>query len=177
MAATAQGRALGDLGASCRPNGLPRMLVTKNYPDEIVQTPGQVTIFVFNMFPIVVWTDGRPHPANLVPSYYGHSTGHWIGETLHVETVGIRGDTPLDGLRSPHSNKLVIRWTVRKVQDDTLHFHVTLYDEEAFTEPVTVTGIWKRKTDPRWQVLDDNTCFENNQSAGRGDKPDGFEVF
>ena len=52
--AAKQGRQLGDTTASCLPFGMPRGLDSKSYQDEIVQTPGQVTIFVFNTFPIAM---------------------------------------------------------------------------------------------------------------------------
>ena len=162
IAAAKQGRQLGDNSARCLPFGLPMMLVSKFYPDEIVQTPGQVTFLMNNTFPVMIWTDGRGHPKDLKPSYNGHSIGHWIGDTLFVDTVGIIGTTSLDVARNPHSDKLHIRWSVQKVATDTLHLHVTLYDEDAFTQPVTTTNIWERKTDARWQILDDASCFENN---------------
>ncbi|MEY2926567.1 MAG: hypothetical protein RL367_1044, partial [Pseudomonadota bacterium] len=105
-AALAQGRALGDNGAQCLPLGLPRLLVAKVYPDEIVQTPGTVIFYTFGAFPIIVWTDGRPHPTGLKPSFTGHSTGYWIGDTLHVNTVGLNNQTTMDHHLSPHSDKL-----------------------------------------------------------------------
>lgn len=176
--ALGEGRALGDNGAQCLPLGIPRLLIAKVYPDEIVQTPGQVTFFTFGAFPIVVWTDGRPHPANLKPSFTGHSTGTWVGDTLHVESIGFNNRTTLDHNLSPHSDKLTLRWSVRRVAKDTLHFHVTLHDDEAFSEPVTTTNIWRRKTDPRWQVLDDGSCFENNRTQVDAEgNTDGFTKF
>ena len=36
----------------------------------------------------VVYMDGRSHPANLSPSFYGHSIGWWEGDTLNIETTG-----------------------------------------------------------------------------------------
>ena len=104
-----KGKSLGDTGARCLPFGLPLMLVNKNYPDEIVQTPGEVTLFVYNTFPIVIWTDGRGHPKDFKPTYNGHSVGYWVGNTLFVDTVGIVGETPLDGLRDRHIPKLHIK--------------------------------------------------------------------
>ena len=162
--ALGEGRALGDNGAQCLPLGIPRLLVAKVYPDEIVQTPGQVTFFTFGAFPIIIWTDGRPHPGDLKPSFTGHSVGYWVGDTLYVETVGLNNRTTLEHNLSPHSDKLTVDWTVRRVAKDMLHIHVTLYDDEAFSEPVTTTNIWRRKTDPRWHVLDDGSCFENNRT-------------
>ena len=175
--ATAKGIALGDVGARCRPFGLSLMLSSKVYPDEIVQTPGSVVFFMYGSFPVVVWTDGRPHPANLQRSANGHSIGHWVNDTLHVETVGLSAETPLDGMRNPHSEKLMLEWAVRRVATDVLHVHLTLHDEEAFTEPVTMTNIWHRKSDPKWQILDDGSCFEN--ASGISDKPpeEGFIRF
>ena len=164
-----KGRPGGDHGARCLPFGLPMMLVNKNFPDEIVQTPGQVTIFTFGTFPITIWTDGRPHPANLTPSYNGHSVGYWEGDTLHVDTVGINGSTTFVAALLPHSPKLHIQWTIQRVDKDVIHVHLTFHDEDAFTEPVVLTNIWHRMTDRKWQVLDDASCFEN--STGVSEKP------
>ena len=175
--ATAKGVALGDVGARCRPYGLALMLSSKVYPDEIVQIPGAVVFFMYGSFPVVIWTDGRPHPAAFQPSANGHSVGHWVGDTLFVETVGLIGSTPLDGMRNPHSNKLRIEWSVRRVTPDVLHVHLTLDDKEAFTEPVAMTNFWHRMSDPKWQILDDASCFEN--ASGISEKPpaDGFIRF
>ena len=178
VAATKQGRALGDIGSRCLPFGMTFVISSKVYPDEIVQTPGQVTIFIFGTFPIMIWTDGRGHPKDLAPSYNGHSIGHWVGDTLFVDTVGIKGETPLDGMRNPHSAKLHLKWTIQRVAKDVLHFHITLHDEDAFTEPVVMTNISHRKDDARWQVLDDASCFENNKTLTPGaTEPGGFIKF
>ena len=176
--AAKKGRQLGDISAMCLPFGQPRMLISKHYPDEIVQTPGQVTFFMNNTFPVVVWTDGRPHPRDWAPTYNGHSVGYWIGDTLFVDTIGIDGTTPLDARRNPHSGKLHLKWSLQRVAKDTLHLHLTLYDDEAFTEPVVTTNVWRRMTDPKWQVLDDASCFENNENfAHTSPGPPGFRKF
>lgn len=177
-AAAKTGKALGDISSRCLPFGLPVMLLNKNYPDEIVQTPGAVTMLIFGTFPIVIWTDGRGHPQDLKPSYNGHSIGHWVGDTLMVETVGILPTTPIDGRRDPHSGKLRIVWSIQRVAPNILHTHITLYDDEAFTEPVTTTNIWERKTDKKWEMLDDQSCFENASGVSE-QKPleEGFIKF
>lgn len=161
VAATKRGVALGDIGARCLPFGLPMLLASKIYPDEIVQTPGVTTIFMYNSFPIMIWTDGRPHPADWKATYNGHSIGHWEGDTLFVDTIGIKGETPIDTMRNPHSPELHIRWSIRPVTKDILHVTITLNDPGAFSEPVVTTNIWHRQTDPKWQILDDASCFEN----------------
>jgi hypothetical protein len=176
-AAAMKGHATGDPGVRCLPFGLPVMLTLKPFPDEIVQTPGAVVMFMYGTFPVVIWTDGRPHPKDLQPSYNGHSIGHWVGDTLFVETVGIKASTPLDGARDPHSAKIHLKWTLQRVDPNTLHLHLTVYDDDAFTEPATITNIFHRKTDRSWEVLDDGSCFENNAEFSAPPPDKGFIKF
>ena len=176
-AATRAGHALGDISSRCLPFGLPLMLVSKNYPDEITQTPGEVTFWMYATFPVVIWTDGRGHPKDLRLSYNGHSIGYWVGDTLYVDTVGINGTTTLDGQRDPHGPDLHIKWSVQKVAPNILHTHTTLYDEDAFTQPVTLTNIWERKAERKWELLDDQSCFENNGAFKDTKVEPGFMKF
>ena len=57
LAAAKAGRQLGDIGARCLPFGLPWGLTLKVYPDEVIQTPGQVSIWVTGTFPLIIWTE------------------------------------------------------------------------------------------------------------------------
>jgi hypothetical protein len=60
---------------------------------QIVQSPHVVIIGTEvngNNFPRVIWLEKRS-AENELPSYEGFSTGHWVGDTLHVETVKIKG--------------------------------------------------------------------------------------
>jgi hypothetical protein len=178
IAAAKAGRQLGDIGAMCLPFGVPRMLTSKFYQDEIIQTPGRVSLFVFGTFPIIIWTDGRPHPKDLQLSYNGHSIGHWVDDILFVDTVGILSSTPVNNAgQTTHSDKLHIKWTIQRVAPDVLHVHVTLYDDDAFTEPMVTTGLWHRKSGPNWQMLDDQSCFENNQNVPNTGVVEGFKKF
>ena len=168
-----KGRALGDQGAQCLPFG--PALTGAVYPNEIVQTPGEVTLFIWQGGSTVIWTDGRPHPKNLQPSYKGHSIGYWVGDTLFVDTVGMKpGRFAIGGA---HSDKLRFETIIRPVAKDVLLFYVTAYDEEALTEPVTITNIFHRVTDPKWQMLDDSSCFENNKETIDSSGAAGFPKF
>jgi hypothetical protein len=178
IAAARAGQAVGDNGSKCLPFGMPWVFTYKVYPDEIVQTPGAVTMLLWSTFPITIWTDGRGHPKDWKPTYNGHSIGYWQGDTLYVDTVGILDTTELDAtLRTPHSAKLHMKTTIQRVAADTLHVHVTLYDEDALTEPMVTTSIWQRKSGPGWQVLDDASCFENNKNLPDAGGATGFVHF
>ncbi len=175
IAALKAGKPIGDISARCLPFGQPHAFTGRVYPSEITQTPGVVSVWVFGTFPVMIWTDGRPHPEDLKASYNGHSIGYWEGDTLYVDTVGILPPTMVDSARHVvHSAKLHMKSTFRRVTPDVLHVHVTLYDEDAFTEPMVTTNIWRRKSGPEWQVLDDISCFENNRNDTA---PAGFKKF
>jgi hypothetical protein len=178
VAAAKKGRQLGDLGARCLPIGQAEITIGL-FPHEIIQTLGEVSIWFWGQGrPLVIWTDGRPHPKDLAPSYVGHSIGHWDGDILFVDTVGILSTTPIDpGTRTPHSGKLHIKWSIQRVAPDVLHAHVTLYDAEACTEPMVVTAIWRRKSGPEWQMLDDASCFENNRNEPDAEGATSFKKF
>src|SRR4029078_669056 len=78
--------------ARCKPSGGPREFVTP-YGIEIESLPNTRRVFVLDIGgPHTfreIYMDGRAHPKDLTPSYYGHSVGHWEGETLVIEHVGL----------------------------------------------------------------------------------------
>ncbi len=178
VASAKKGRQLGDQGARCLPIGQAQITIGL-FPHEVIQTPGEVSLWFWGAGrPLVIWTDGRPHPSDLTPSYDGHSIGRWDADTLIVDTVGILPTTPIDpGTRTPHSDKFHMKWTLQRVTPDVVHAHVTLYDPEAFTEPMVVTAIWRQKGGPNWLMLDDGSCFENNRNAPDAQDVTSFKKF
>jgi hypothetical protein len=82
----------------CKPLGVPRAAAG---PLQIVQNPKFVAIlyesnFIGQTFRII-YTDGRPHPKDLDSSFLGDSIGHWEGDTLLVDVVGLNDETWLGG--------------------------------------------------------------------------------
>jgi hypothetical protein len=57
--------------------------------------------------------DGRKHPAELDPTWFGHSIGWYEGDTLVIDTVGYNDKFWMDHRGHPHSEKLhtIERWT------------------------------------------------------------------
>src|SRR5207253_1061380 len=93
----------------CKPSGGPRQFLTP-YGVEFVTNTVEQRIFIFDIGGPhtfrTIFMDGRPHPKNLVASYYGHSTGRWEGDTLIVDTVGFNESFWLDRYGYPHTDKL-----------------------------------------------------------------------
>ena len=77
----------------CYPPGVPRILMIP-FPMQIVQIPGQVMmVFEYDHFVRFIDLERRQHPKDLNPTWMGDSIGHWEGDTLVVDTVGLNDRT------------------------------------------------------------------------------------
>jgi len=147
-----------DPEANCLPAGVPRMAP---YPWKIVQTPSLI-VFLFegNIHTYrQVFMDGRAHPPDLDPTWYGHSTGKWEGDTLVVDTVGFNDKFWFDFAAHPHTEKLHITERYRRPDLGRLDFDVTIDDPGAFTRPFTLYGHSPLLTNTE---IIEYICNENN---------------
>ena len=75
----------------CKPSGVARQFLTP-YGVEFVDLAELQRVYIFDIGGPhtyrTVYMDGRPHPRELTPSFYGHSIGWWDGDTLNVDTIG-----------------------------------------------------------------------------------------
>ena len=127
----------------CKPSGGPRMFHTP-YGFEILDLPdaGQI-IFISVGAPHswkVVYMDGRPHPESPEPSWFGHATGRWEGDTLVIDTVGFNEKFWLTREGIPHTAQLHLIERLSRPDFDTLRYEVTIDDPGAYTE--TWSGGW-----------------------------------
>jgi len=108
-----------------------------------------------------IFMDGRKHPVDPSPTWYGHSTGRWEGPTLVVDTIGVNDRFWLDGSGIQHTEQLhlVERWT--RTDFTTMKREVTIDDPGAFTRPFTVTYTARLGT-PDSEIFE-YICIENNQ--------------
>ena len=110
------------------------------YPIQIMQNAKYLAfLFEQNTWFHVVYMDGRGHPANLDPTWFGHSIGKFDGDTLVVDTVGFNGKTRLDTIGHPHSDKMHVIQTFRYTDPDHLAYEVTIDDPVMYTKP------WKNR--------------------------------
>jgi hypothetical protein len=151
------------VGNNCRPPGMPGIMSVGQYPMEFLFTPGRVTtLHEAWMQWRIIFTDGRPHPEEWDPTFYGHSIGRWEGDTLVVDTVGIKDTVPL-GQGMNHSNKLHIveRISLAKNDPDTLVVDMTVEDPLALEKPWKNTLTYKRSRD--WDLIE-FVCAENDRN-------------
>src|SRR5215468_7269851 len=115
--------------ASCWPVGVPGFLLRPmTQAMYFVQTPKVVVVILSSKQEVrhVYLTD--KHSPSVKPSWYGESIGHYEGDTLVVDTIGIDERTWVDGFGTPHTKQLhVIEHG--KVLDANVHVE----DPGAFT--------------------------------------------
>ena len=87
-----------------------------------------------------VYMDGRPHPKDLKPSWYGHSIGKWEGDTLVVDTVGFNERFWLTREGVPHTSQLHLIEKFSRPNHDQLKYEATVDDPGAYTQPGPVDG-------------------------------------
>jgi hypothetical protein len=115
-----------------------------------------------------IFTDGRPMPANeLQPWWFGYSVGKWDGDTLVVETTGLRDDGWLDVAGAPFTNTAKITERLRRVNYGRLEIDITIDDSKSYTRPWTVRV--NQRLAPDEQLIE-FVCIENEQSSKHYDK-------
>ena len=149
----------------CLPAGIVR---GTPYPWRMVRTPTHAPATHF--FKIEegsihsyrqIFMDGRKHPPELDPTWYGHSIGWWEKDTLVVDTVGYNGKFWFDRRGHPHTEQLHVieRWTRRNMGN--MEIKITIDDPGAYTKPFTLT-FNARLSNPGDELME-NICQENNQ--------------
>jgi hypothetical protein len=145
--------------SSCMPAGVPGFMGSGGpNPTYFLQTPKEVWI-IHSEQVRRIYMD-VPHSTNPKPSWYGESVGHYEGDTLVVDTIGLNDRLPVDVYRTPHTEKLhvVERW---KVIDDGKMLQVifTVADPDTFYQPWTGMRRYRRVV----REITEDICAENNQ--------------
>ena len=145
----------------CVPDGMPRVMATP-YPFEIIQAPpGQITIVHELNHQIRVVAMDKPMQTyeQLVafPFYNGHSTGHFEGDTLVIQTNGFNEKTFLDATGAPHTDMLVVTERIRKTSPTQLEDVVSMHDPDYYTRDFSTRFVYTLRNDIR---LEDYVCGE-----------------
>jgi hypothetical protein len=176
----------GNPSNQCWP--MPMLFIYKQGTVRILQQPDRVLLIYTGPSTDVrhVRLNER-HPDPLTPSWYGDSVGHYEGDTLVIDTIGVKTDRPyamIDLFGTPYTKSLhvVERYRLREydevkdaiernkkenwlLQGDVfsthrskfLQLHLTIEDEGVFTTPWTATLTYV----PRADVTAEVVCAEN----------------
>ena len=146
----------------CLPTGIVRLHVFPLFR-KIVQVPGLLVILnELNASYRQIFTDGRPLPVDPNPAWNGYSSGKWDGDTLVVQTTGLRDGLWMDTGGSPLTDAARITERFRRVNYGTLEIQMTVDDPKAYTRPWTIhlTQIVALNTE-----LLDYICLENERDV------------
>ena len=147
--------------AQCLPMGF-MQFHTHPQPRKMIQTPGLLLIIYEANYGLrQVFIDGRALPTDdPQPFWYGYSIGKWEGDTLVVETTGLREDGWLDVRGSPFTEKAKITERFRRLNYGTMEIDITIDDPKAYTKPFTVRVNQRLMPD---QELIEFICAENQK--------------
>ena len=158
--ADARGEPLANADTRCLPQGMPAMMLAI-FPMEVLQTRGQLTIVeeAFNQIRRI-YIGEEPVPIeDAEPGFYGHSTAKWDGDTLVVDTVGIKESVRLRNV--PHSSEMRIHERIRKLDANHFEDQITVTDPEYLTGPWSFAWSYQRRPDYKMYeyVCEDNREF------------------
>jgi hypothetical protein len=148
--------------ASCLPMGVPAFIQNVVEPIHFMQTPKEV-IMIFSGDAQVrhVYLD-VPHSADVKPSWYGESVGHYEGDTLVVDTIGLNDKTFIDNYRTPHSDKLHVIERYRMIDGGkALQVTFRVEDPDTFYQPWSAIAKLRRVQMP----MHEEACAENNKNV------------
>ncbi|HEX5229093.1 MAG TPA: hypothetical protein VFW44_15355 [Bryobacteraceae bacterium] len=153
--------AIGDPHIKCLPDnflrayGMPHLL-------KFVHVPGLLVMLnEMNADYRQVFTDARPLPKDPSPSWQGFSTAKWSGDTLVIDTIGLRDDTWIDWNGSVLTEAAKVREEIRRPDFGHIEIQATVDDPKAYTKPWTVHLKERIVVDTD---LVDEICAENEQS-------------
>jgi hypothetical protein len=149
----------------CKPSGAFRQVATA-YGTQFVNFPELKQFIIFQTGGShsyrTIYMDGRQHPADLAPSYYGHSIGRFEGDTLVVDTVGYNERMWVSNLEGmPHSEKLHTIERFTRTDMNNMRYELTIDDPGAYT------ATWKTAFDVRFTSGAESfefVCQDGNQA-------------
>jgi len=155
----------------CISHGFPRIF-NALAPVEFVVRPEQTWILAEHTRATMrIYTDGSDHPPvdQRWHNFYGHSVGHWEGDTLVFTTVALKGwrdhDSVLDRSGLVLSDQAHATTRIRRTDEegeDMLLVEITLEDPLALTEPwVVQKRFYKQAAGTR---IFDYECNEYNRA-------------
>jgi hypothetical protein len=91
----------------CWPEPVPFLF--KHMAMQILQRPDKIVMLFNEDHEVRYVRMNQSHPAKVTPSWHGEAVGHYEGDTLVIDTVGIKTDRPfamIDLFGTPYTEKL-----------------------------------------------------------------------
>ena len=145
--------------ASCLPLGVPAFLLHPVQPLYFIQTPKMVLMINQENLDTRHIYLNVPHSEHVTPSWFGESVGHYEGDTLVVDTIGMNDKTYVDNFWTPHTDKLHVVERFRMIDGGkTLEANIQVEDTGAFTMKWNAIQRWRRVAQG---PIFERSCAEN----------------
>jgi hypothetical protein len=144
------------------------------HPFEILQTPDRIFFFYeIDHLWRVIYMDGRPVPKvddlPFGPSYMGDSVGHWDGNDLVVDNIGVTEKTWLDDAGHPHSDDMHLTERYHRVDHDSLELTFTIDDPKAYSKTFSYgPKPYALKTGPKWEIQESECILSEEKGFEKG---------
>ena len=163
----------------CLPEAMPSWMLINHNAMEILFTPGRVTMLGESDGNRLrrIYTDGRGHPADPDLTFHGHSVGHWEGDVLVVDTVGVLPETFIavsEAVGAPNNGDLHVVEHIHQAGRDVLHDDLEITAPHVLTRAWKTTRIFNRLRGPQNDIVE-GVCLQG-AFAERRDK-EGNAVF
>ena len=162
--------------ARCKPSGAVRQFLTP-YGVEVVEIPELKRLYIFDIGGPhsfrEVFMDGRSHPADVTPTYYGHNIGWWDGDTLVIDSVGYNEGFWFERMGLPHTEAVHVTEYFTRVDADTVEYRFVMEDHTAYETPVEGT---MRLTWREGEELFEYVCQQSNYADELMVNPDRPDV-
>jgi hypothetical protein len=150
--------------STCWPAGVPGIMLFTAEPIYFVQRAKEITILYQrgpNQRHIYM---NVPHSKNPKPSWYGESVGHYEGDTLVIDTIGLSDKTFVDNLRTPHTSGMhvVERYKI-SADGKTMDGTATVEDPGTFATEWSATQHWRRVQQP----IQESICADSRGGQTR----------
>ena len=157
--ANAKGAPIATGAVQCLGEGMPAMMGA-TFPIEFLQSPGQVTVIeeAFTQVRRIKLDQPQKKIEDVEPGFYGHSVGHWEGDTLMVDTIGVKEDIRYQNV--PHSAQMRIREKIHLAAPDILWDEVTIEDPVVLEKPFNIYYAYRRM--PNYTLLE-YICEDNRE--------------
>jgi hypothetical protein len=102
----------------CWPQGVP--FIFTNFGVQMLQQADKITILYDEDHEVRHVRLNQPHPAQVTPSWYGDSVGHYEGDTLVIDTVGMKIGpfSAVDQYGTPYTQALHVVERYRLIDSD-----------------------------------------------------------
>lgn len=142
----------------CLPSGVPQMMAWIS-PIYIFQDYNRVAIISEddpgNDQPRTVYLGQKAHPPveTIFPSWNGHSIGHWEGDTLLVDTVGLNGRNQNISEKMHITERIYLDKKTGDLVDE-----MVLDDPDIYAQPYHITNRYRRAVGQEANELQEYAC-------------------